>query len=162
MQQIAGREYAVKFEQGADGGWGAYVPELPGVGVAAETREEVERLIGEAISLHIAPDSLDSGVAMIANERARQIAKEQFTPEHDDQHNEGQLLSAAVCYVDMADTQIDGYGPLEGVPFDWPWDRTWWKPSPDPIRNLTKAAALIASEIDRLQRAANKKEAPAQ
>jgi hypothetical protein len=34
----------------------------------------------------------------------------------------------------------------------WPWDPSWWKPSPDPIRNLVKAGALIAAEIDRLQR----------
>ena len=28
----------------------------------------------------------------------------------------------------------------------------WWKPSIDPVRNLAKAGALIAAEIDRLQR----------
>lgn len=41
------------------------------------------------------------------------------------------------------------------APNDWPWDRSWWKPSPDPIRNLVKAGALIAAEIDRLQRGHN-------
>lgn len=35
---------------------------------------------------------------------------------------------------------------------DWPWHSSWWKPSDDPIRNLVKAGALIAAEIDRLQR----------
>lgn len=34
----------------------------------------------------------------------------------------------------------------------WPWDENWWKPSLDPIRNLVKAGALLAAEIDRLQR----------
>jgi hypothetical protein len=34
---------------------------------------------------------------------------------------------------------------------DWPWNDDDWKPSPDPIRNLVKAGALIAAEIDRLQ-----------
>jgi len=34
----------------------------------------------------------------------------------------------------------------------WPWEREAWKPSEDPIRNLVKAGALIAAEIDRLQR----------
>jgi hypothetical protein len=38
------------------------------------------------------------------------------------------------------------------VPSSWPWDYDWWKPSDDPIRNLTKAGALIAAEIDRLNR----------
>jgi hypothetical protein len=33
----------------------------------------------------------------------------------------------------------------------FPWDYKWWKPSKDPIKNLVKAGALIAAEIDRLQ-----------
>jgi predicted RNase H-like HicB family nuclease len=44
----------VIFERGKDGGWGAYAPDLPGLGVAAETREEVAVLIREGIALHIA------------------------------------------------------------------------------------------------------------
>jgi predicted RNase H-like HicB family nuclease len=48
------REYTVIFEQGKDGGWGAYAPDLPGLGVAAETREEVHQLISEGIAIHMA------------------------------------------------------------------------------------------------------------
>ena len=33
--------------------WGAYVPALPGLGVAGETRAEVERLIREALAFHL-------------------------------------------------------------------------------------------------------------
>jgi predicted RNase H-like HicB family nuclease len=44
--------YAVIIERGEDS-FGAYVPELPGVGVAGETVEEVERLVREAIALHL-------------------------------------------------------------------------------------------------------------
>jgi hypothetical protein len=32
----------------------------------------------------------------------------------------------------------------------WPWSFEWWKPK-DRIRNLVRAGALIAAEIDRLQ-----------
>ena len=33
----------------------------------------------------------------------------------------------------------------------WPWALSQWKPTPDDrIRELTKAGALIAAEIDRL------------
>lgn len=46
-------EYLVIFEQGKDGGWGAYAPDLPGLGVAAETREEVEALIRDGISVYL-------------------------------------------------------------------------------------------------------------
>ena len=34
--------------------WGAYAPDLPGIGVVASTREEVEKLAVEAISQHVA------------------------------------------------------------------------------------------------------------
>jgi predicted RNase H-like HicB family nuclease len=45
-------EYLVIYEQGPTS-WGAYCPDLPGLGVAAATREEAERLIREGIELHI-------------------------------------------------------------------------------------------------------------
>jgi predicted RNase H-like HicB family nuclease len=46
-------KYVVVYE-GADGeGWSAYVPDLPGCVAASDTRAEVERLISEAIPLHI-------------------------------------------------------------------------------------------------------------
>lgn len=44
--------YAVIIEQG-ETSFGAYVPELPGLGVAGDSVEEVKRLIREAIPLHI-------------------------------------------------------------------------------------------------------------
>jgi predicted RNase H-like HicB family nuclease len=47
------RDYLVIFERGKDGGWGAYAPDLPGLGVAAETREEVSTLIREGIKIYI-------------------------------------------------------------------------------------------------------------
>lgn len=47
------REYLVIFEQGKDGGWGAYAPDLPGLGVAAETREEVASLIRDGIKIYL-------------------------------------------------------------------------------------------------------------
>ena len=48
------REYLVIFERGADDGWGAYAPDLPGLGVVGESREEADQLIREGIALHIA------------------------------------------------------------------------------------------------------------
>jgi len=47
------RDYLVIFEQGKDGGWGAYAPDLPGLGVAADTKEEVAELIREGIAIYI-------------------------------------------------------------------------------------------------------------
>jgi predicted RNase H-like HicB family nuclease len=45
-------EYLVVIEHEGES-WGAYCPDLPGVGVVGATREEVEELIRDAISLHL-------------------------------------------------------------------------------------------------------------
>jgi predicted RNase H-like HicB family nuclease len=44
--------YAIVIERG-ETSYGAYVPDLPGCVAAAETREEVVKLIHEAIEQHI-------------------------------------------------------------------------------------------------------------
>jgi len=44
--------YAVLIEQGPTS-FGATVPDLPGCVAVADTREEAERLIQEAIALHL-------------------------------------------------------------------------------------------------------------
>lgn len=85
-----------------------------------------------------------NGAALITAERDRQITVEGWTPEHDDEHAHNELAFAAMSYLREA---LD----MDGI-FEWPWDRSWWRPSDDPIRNLVKAGALIAAEIDRLQR----------
>ncbi len=45
-------EYLVVYEQSSDG-WGAYVPDLPGLGVVGDTIEEVQQLIKDGIPLHL-------------------------------------------------------------------------------------------------------------
>ena len=45
-------EYLVIFEHERDS-WGAYCPDLPGVGVVGDTRTEVDQLIREAIAFHL-------------------------------------------------------------------------------------------------------------
>lgn len=44
--------YAVVIEKGPTS-FGAYVPDLPGCVAVAKTRDEVKRLIAEAIPLHL-------------------------------------------------------------------------------------------------------------
>jgi predicted RNase H-like HicB family nuclease len=45
-------KYAVVIEN-SENGYGAYVPDLPGCIAAADTKEEVKKLIHEAIEFHI-------------------------------------------------------------------------------------------------------------
>lgn len=46
-------KYAVVIERAEDGGYGAYVPDLPGCIAVAETVDEVTTLIRDAIAAHI-------------------------------------------------------------------------------------------------------------
>lgn len=89
-----------------------------------------------------------SGVDLIAAERKRQVEVEGWTAEHDAEHRHFELTRAALCYAEAAWSQEMGLNPQMG---EWPWDRSSWRPSDDPIHNLAKAGALIAAEIDRLQ-----------
>lgn len=91
-----------------------------------------------------------TGADLIQQERQRQIESEGWTPEHDDHHSMGEMALAAKTYILLAQDII--CGRARAIYPGWPWDYSWWKPSPDPIRNLVKAGALIAAEIDRLQR----------
>lgn len=86
------------------------------------------------------------GVRLIALERNRQIEEEGFTEEHDDDYEDDELLQAAAGYL------LHEVDPSDGKPAYWPWFLNWWKPA-DRKRNLVKAGALIAAEIDRIVRA---------
>lgn len=99
-------------------------------------------------------DRLD-GVGRIAVERSRQIQTEGYDPAHDDKHVHGEIADAAACYA------MTRRGRVEvGIEKLWRWGRQWWKPAssgnalpPKPrIRDLEKAGALCAAEIDRLLR----------
>lgn len=109
-----------------------------------------------------------SGIEAIAAERQRQIEKEGWTLEHDDEHTDGSLAAAAACYaypikiiLDVLSTTIEPSNPendeyLAQIPVGWPesWDCQWWKPK-SYRENLVRAGALIAAEIDRLDRLEN-------
>lgn len=93
--------------------------------------------------------SLTSKVmAEIQAERLRQVEREGFGPEHDDHHQAGVLARAGAVYACL------GAQELENHQYDlppWPWGEHWLKPK-DARRNLVRAAALIAAEIERIDR----------
>jgi len=113
------------------------------------------------------PETMKTGTQLIAEERQRQIAVEGWTPEHDDGHATRELAHAAKCYLrlytnrawvftnELGFPSIGNDGPekyrAEKAPDEWPWEFESWKPK-DPLADLVKAGALIAAEIDRLQR----------
>jgi hypothetical protein len=89
------------------------------------------------------------GAARITAERQRQKTEEGWTPTHDAEHTNGALALAAVCYALPEPWRASVAFPM---PYSlWPWSPSWWKPTPDDrVRELEKAGALIAAEIDRL------------
>lgn len=96
------------------------------------------------------------GVGMIAKERVRQVKKELWSEVHDDQHTDGEMATAAAAYCesslrDAANDPSDHDFILENC---WPvdWGHEWFKPK-TPIKDLVRAGALIAAEIDRRLRA---------
>lgn len=105
-----------------------------------------------------------NGAELITKERKRQIKVEGWTAEHDDnKNNAGDLLEAGKTYANYAWWQIKaGVDDITVKTAEimalkrWPWELKYWKPTKKPIRNLVKAGALIAAEIDRLQRLKDK------
>lgn len=108
--------------------------------------------------LSLAMDEADEydGLGLIRAERQRQLTEERWTAEHDDGHTESEMVVASNQYSSLAAVQIRGRGEVKAppcfIPKNWPWEPEWWKPSDDPKRNLVKAGALIAAELDRLNR----------
>lgn len=126
---------------------------LPSANCSAEAGAEAQP--NSLISSPVPPkEAIRSGVELIAEERKRQVSKEGWTPAHDDKHKGRQLAKGAESYLCLHTFPNENPacdGKLRGA-CNWPWAKKWWKPSSDPIRNLVKAGALIAAEIDRLQR----------
>ena len=56
-------EYVVIYEQAEDGGWGAYIPDLPGVVALGATRAEVGEGVKEALAAY-AEDLRDRGQSL--------------------------------------------------------------------------------------------------
>ncbi|WP_254610925.1 hypothetical protein [Pseudomonas aeruginosa] len=88
-------------------------------------------------------------------ERRRQVEAEGWTPQHDDEHADGQMAQAAGCYALHAGGIGTDWpdGRQNGSALFWPWDKDWWKPT-TPRRDLVKACALALAEIERLDRVA--------
>lgn len=90
-----------------------------------------------------------SGMQLIEAERERQVSSEGWTPEHDAEHVHGELaIVAAHLAVHHTDARVnDPHGTCWGC----------MNKRGNAIRDLAKAGALIAAEIDRLNAKASPK-----
>ena len=97
------------------------------------------------------------GAKMILEERLRQIREEGWDADNDDSYRGGELIRAAQAYLMMSSALIR-LGPE--IPFRatvagsdwWPWDERSYNPKADVKKNLVWAGALIAAELDRMER----------
>lgn len=112
-------------------------------GAIRQTMGYLAELLAQAEG-KVSSDAMMTALDSVIHERVRQVQIEGWTPEHDDEHADGQLAAAAGCYALFG---CDG-----AIPPYWPWANEWWKPA-DRRRNLVKACALGLSEIERLDRA---------
>lgn len=94
---------------------------------------------------------LRTGIKAIAAERERQLQAEGFTRDGDQQYRRGELARAATAYVQLAAMDLEA-GTRNHIAWRepaavWPWAPEWWKPV-DTRRDLVRAGALIAAQID--------------
>jgi hypothetical protein len=105
------------------------------------------------------------GIGMIADERARQYEVEGFSVSGDSAYGGEELAMAAACYaLPLKDMRRRDGMCFNTAPEGWPFAKRWWKPAPvksdgqgnayvaprDRLRELVKAGALIAAQIDAL------------
>ncbi|WP_292038652.1 MULTISPECIES: hypothetical protein [unclassified Brevundimonas] len=123
--------------------------------IAAASPSVVLDLIDRA-SHPAASDELPASILDIAVERQRQVAIEGWSHERDDGYVAGELAIAGACYglIGSRNWAVDAVREI------WPkgWSVRWLKSKPNnPRRDLVKAGALIAAEIERLDRLAKHK-----
>ena len=103
---------------------------------------------------------MKNGMKLIFEERARQISAPQYNFLYEDGHTEGQIGMLAAAYaLQSAPLEEKPYkglrnaqgGILEFLELYWGNREDFFKPQTT-IRDLVRAGALIAAEIDRLLR----------
>jgi hypothetical protein len=98
------------------------------------------------------------GAFLILQERNRQKTEKGFTDAHDDSHLTCELACGGICSAALAVAQIMGTKVPQAINYLFFANVIPLKECSDPIINLVKAGALIAAEIDRLQRLKEKTE----
>lgn len=120
--------------------------------------DDVRAQVEEALGLKVEQHTYSIIIRDVLAERRRQIEAEGWTPQHDDEHDPGELAAAAAAYALAAADKLhplsQGDGNYENEPPPaWPWTHEWWKPD-EPRRMIVKACALGLAEIERMDRAA--------
>ncbi len=87
------------------------------------------------------------GIKIIEAERTNQTKK--YTSEHDNQHEEKELVDNAIECLTSYKNGIGDYHPIKGVDDKWGLGK---KHNSNPLKLLAVAGALIVAEINRIER----------
>lgn len=92
-----------------------------------------------------------NGVWLIGQERVRQLTEEGYNAAHDDAHTKGEI---AVCAAMLAayDTECQVESRGEAIRDTWMAELVHKYSRKTPVERLIVAGAMIAAEIDRLER----------
>lgn len=102
---------------------------------------------------------MKKGIEIIAQARQNQFNEGHSIYHDSHRYKRDELVRAAVSYALPQEEITVVWGIKINRWFLWPWPLRFWKPTPeDRIKELGKAGALIAAEIDRLLYIENKKE----
>ncbi len=95
---------------------------------------------------------MKTGADLIAIERKRQIEELGYDYTNDALYANEELAKAGAAYAVPEETMISGNNSNFNIRrFLWPWNESYYKPtSEDRIKELSKAGALIAAQIDYL------------
>lgn len=101
---------------------------------------------------------MNNFLKLVKAERQKQINKHGYTPEHDDEHTNGEIANAAACYAAtvpifkvMANTDIF---PMKTV---YPWHCTLFsKQEKSRKEQIVTACAMLMAEYERIVRAEQK------
>ncbi|NUR12330.1 MAG: hypothetical protein HOQ20_10885 [Bradyrhizobium sp.] len=153
-RRLAALHYADRFKKpiddphvtmNVDGNWNIF---------ASDVRATLETAYASG-GLRLTVDRWPQALVDVSYERDRQVHREGWTPEHDDQHTGFELARAAARYAqhagykDKVRRDIEKRGPTA---LHAAHEAAWFRPK-DRRRDLVRAGALILAEIERLDRA---------
>lgn len=123
------------------------------IGVNPSKWELLQSLQHMSHLVTILSEATNPAVNLVLAERIRQIQLHSYDCDHDDEHVNGELLTAAICYALEAQVAMAGGSNVSRiVPTHWPWVGDSWKPGPA-RRMLVKSLALGLAELERQLRA---------
>jgi len=121
--------------------------------ISAAMEEAIEKCLGKSEEMRLAFElKRFPGVARILRERIRQVDEKGYTLGHDDTHADGEMSAMASVLLATQSDSAGAWPIIADEPKKWA-EHVVEKWGGQPGRLLDIAGALVAAEIERLERA---------